>query len=199
MDQYNRRLDRSISPWDVSQRLVISYVYELPFGKGRRFANKLPRGANLLASGWQFNGISTIQTGTPLIIGTFNNNTGAYSVAQRPNNNGQSAAISGPTIDRWFNTRVFSQPASYTFGNTARTLPDVRNPGMTNNDLSLFKNTFIGSEARLNLQYRLEMFNAFNTAQFAGPGTTISTGNFGVISSVAASARQVQMALKLLW
>jgi hypothetical protein len=199
MDQYNRRLDRSVSPWDVSQRLVISYVYELPFGKGRRFANKLPGGANLLISGWQFNGISTFQTGTPLIIGTLNNNTGAYSVAQRPNNNGQTAAISDPTIDRWFNTSVFSQPASYTFGNTARTLPDVRNPGVANNDLSLFKNTYIGSEGRLNLQYRLEMFNAFNTAQFAGPGAIISTGNFGVISSVATPSRQIQMALKLLW
>jgi hypothetical protein len=199
MDQYNRRLDRSISPWDVSQRLVISYVYELPFGRGRRFANQLPKGLSLLISGWQFNGISTFQKGTPLIIGTFNNNSGVYSVAQRPNNNGRTAALSDPTIGRWFNTSVFSQPASYTFGNTARTLPDVRNPGVTGSDLSVFKNTYLRAEQKLNLQYRLEMFNAFNTAQFAGPGATIGAGNFGVISGVASPARQIQMALKLVW
>lgn len=86
-----------------------------------------------------------------------------------------------------------------TFGNTARTLPDVRNPGVTGSDLSLFKNTYLRAEQKLNLQYRLEMFNAFNTAQFAGPGTTIGAGNFGVISGVASPARQIQMALKLLW
>jgi hypothetical protein len=94
---------------------------------------------------------------------------------------------------------VFSQPAAYTFGNTSRTLPDVRVPGTNNTDLSVFKNTFFGPEGRLNLQYRLEMFNAFNTPQFARPGPQLGTGSFGVISSTAVAPRQIQMALKLIW
>jgi hypothetical protein len=94
---------------------------------------------------------------------------------------------------------VFSQPPAYTFGNTSRTLPDVRGPGQRNTDLSFFKNTYFGAENKLNLQYRLEMFNAFNTPQFATPGAQFGSGSFGVISSTAISPRQIQMALKLIW
>ena len=203
LDHYNRRLERSISQWDIPQRLVISYVYELPFGKGKRFLGDLPRGLNLFIAGWQVNGISTFQSGTPLIVSTVLNNTGIYTPGQRPLNNGQSAKITGGSTDerlaRWFDTSVFSQPPSFTFGTVGRALPDMRAPGQRNTDLSIFKNTYFGSEQRLNLQYRLEMFNAFNTPQFAAPGTTINTGNFGVISGVAVAPRQIQMALKFLW
>jgi hypothetical protein len=203
LDHYNRSLEKSISQWDVPQRLVISYIYELPLGKGKRFLGSLPAGANLLVSGWQLNGISTFQSGTPLIVNTVLNNTGIYTPGQRPLNNGKSAKISGGSTDsrlaRWFDTSVFSQPPAFTFGNLGRALPDMRTPGQRNTDLSIFKNTYFGPDGRLNLQYRLEMFNAFNTPQFAAPGTTINTGNFGVISGVAVAPRQIQMALKFIW
>jgi hypothetical protein len=173
LDHYNRRLERSISQWDIPQRLVVSYVYELPFGKGKRFLGDPPRGVNLLISGWQVNGISTFQSGTPLIVNTILNNTGIFTPGQRPLNNGQSAKITGATTDerlaKWFDTSVFSQPPSFTFGTVGRALPDMRTPGQRNTDLSVFKNTYFGPDQRLNLQYRLEMFNAFNTPQFLGP------------------------------
>jgi hypothetical protein len=102
-------------------------------------------------------------------------------------------------LRRWFDTSVFSQPPSFTFGTTGRTLPNARNPGLRNTDLSVFKNTWLDAERRLNIQYRLEMFNAFNTPQFAVPGTVVGTANFGVISGVAVPPRQIQMALKFLW
>lgn len=203
LDHYNRRLERSISSWDVAQRLAISYLYELPFGRGKRFGASLPRALDVIASGWQVNGISTFQSGTPLIIGVSQNNTGIYTRSQRPNDTGQPAGITGGTVDertrRWFDTSVFSQPPSFTFGTTGRTLPNARNPGVRNTDLSIFKNTYFGPDRRFNAQYRLEMFNAFNTPQFAPPGTVVGTANFGVISGVAVGPRQIQMALKLLW
>jgi hypothetical protein len=202
LDAYNRRLERSVSSQDIAQRFVVSYMYELPFGKGKRFLSGLPRGANLLLSGWQLNGITSFQSGPPMIVFALSNNTQIYTTSQRPNNNGHSARLTGGTTDqrlaRWFDTSVFSQPSSYTFGNTGRTLPDVRKPGKNTSDVSLFKNTFFGPERRLNLQYRMEMFGAFNTPQFSAPAGTVGSAGFGVISG-ASGARQIQMALKLIW
>jgi hypothetical protein len=203
LDAYNRRLERAVSSQDVAQRLVISYLYELPFGKGKPLLSDLPRGMNLLLTGWQVNGIVTFQSGLPLIIDVSQNNTNIYTRSQRPNNTGKSARISRGSTDerllRWFDTSVFSQPPSYTFGTTGRTLPDVRSPGVRMNDLSIFKNTYFGPEQSLNLQYRLEMFNAFNTPQFGSPATTVGSSSFGVISGTSASPRQIQMALKFIW
>ena len=201
LDSYNNRLERSVSSMDVAQRAVFSYVYELPFGKGKRFLSDLPTVANALLSGWQVNGITTFQSGQPMVVAAQSNNTYIYS-GQRLNNSGQSAKITGGTTDsrmaKWFETSVFSQPAAYTFGTVGRTLPDVRVPGQRNTDLSIFKNTYF-AENRLNLQYRIEMFNAFNTTQFGRPGPGFGYGSFGVISSTAVGPRQIQMALKLVF
>jgi hypothetical protein len=203
LDAYNRRLERSVSSMDVAQRAVFSYLYEFPFGKGKRFFAGAPRGVNLMISGWQVNGITTLQSGTPILVGAQANNTNIYTNAQRVNNNGTSARLTGGTmsdrIAKWFDTSVFSQPAPYTFGNTSRTLPDVRGPGQRNTDLSLFKNTYFGPENKLNLQYRLEMFNAFNTTQLGTPGAQFGSGSFGVISGTAIGPRTIQMALKMIW
>jgi hypothetical protein len=77
-------------------------------------------------------------------------------------------------------------------------LPDVRNPGINSTDLSFFKNSYFGREQRFNLQFRAEMFSAFNHPQWSNPGNTINTGSFGVISG-AGGTRTIQLALKLLW
>ncbi len=202
LDSYNRRLERSISSMDVAQRFVVSYIYELPVGKGKKFFADAPPVVNQLISGWQVNGITTLQSGQPMIVAALSNNTFIFTTAQRLNNNGRSARITGGTTDerlaRWFDTSVFSQPPSYTFGNVSRTLPDVRVPGQRNTDLSIFKNTYF-AENKLNLQYRVEMFNAFNTPQWGRPGPGFGYGSFGVISSTAVGPRQIQMALKLIW
>ena len=202
LNAYNHRLERSVSSMDVAQRMVLSYVYELPFGKGKKWLSDAPSGVNLLVSGWQVNGITTFQSGNPMIVAALSNNTNIYS-GQRLNNNGQSAKLTGGTKDQrmaqWFNTSVFSQPVAFTFGSVSRTLPDVRVPGQRNTDLSIFKNTYFGPDGKLNLQYRMEMFNAFNTTQFGRPGPGFGFGSFGVISSTAIGPRQIQMALKLIW
>jgi hypothetical protein len=92
---------------------------------------------------------------------------------------------------------VFSQPAPFTFGNTGRTLPDVRAPSGENIDLSVFK-SFRPIE-RLTAEFRAEAFNLLNQVVFGMPTTVLSSNQFGVISSQANSPRQIQFALKLLF
>jgi hypothetical protein len=198
MDMYNRRLDWCVNPEDVSRRLVVGYVYELPFGKGRKVFPNAPRGVNLLVSGWQANGIVTWQTGNPLIISGANQTTGIGNDTNRLNSLGK-AGVAQPTIDAWFNTRAFAQPANFTFGNLSPTLPDVRGPGLSNWDMSFFKNNYIGGERRFNVQYRLEMFNAFNHAEFANPDTNFLSSGFGQITATAHNPREIQMALKFIF
>lgn len=201
LDSYNLRLNRAVSPQDVAQRAVFTYVYELPVGRGKRFFSNAPRGLSTVVSGWQISGITTFQSGTPLVMASPVNNTG-IGAGQRLNNNGQKARITGGTTDsrinEWFKTSVFSQPAAFTFGNTGRTIPDARNPGLNSTDLSIMKNSFLGPEGKLRLQYRMEMFGAFNTPQWGAPGVQLGTPNFGVITN-ASGARVIQMALKLIW
>ncbi len=200
INQYNGALQWSVSPQDVSRSVVSSFVYDLPFGKGKQFINSAPRFANLLVSGWQVNGILTFQDGTPVVLGAAVNQTGIFAFNQTPDNTGHSAAISNPTINQWFNTSVFYQPPEFTFGNTSRSLPDVRNPGVDNADLSLFKNNYFGSTERYNLQFRIEAFNSINHPQFGSPNASIQAGSaFGTITYDANSNRQVQLVVKFLW
>src|SRR5947209_5960507 len=179
----NLRGEKSPGNVDVPQRFVVSYNWELPFGPGRAFLNT-PGLVGKVVGGWQLNGITTVQGGVPLGLTTSNNQTNSLGGGSRPNNNGHSAALSGRVEDRltrYFDTSVFSQPPAFTFGNTARTLPDVRAPGVVNFDFSVIKNTrFL---ERANVQFRAEFFNIANHPNFGSPGTTFGASSFGVISS----------------
>ncbi|MEZ5355495.1 MAG: TonB-dependent receptor [Bryobacteraceae bacterium] len=198
-DVYNRRLDRAISPEDVSSRFVISYVWELPFGKGKRFLDSAPAAAEFLLGGWQVNGITTFAAGQPIVIG---NAVPTTSGASRPNNNGRSAAKSGRIQDRlneYYDRSAFFAPDPFGFGSSPRTLPDVRSDGPQNFDLSLFK-SFAIAESK-SIQFRAEFFNLFNTPQFAAPGSNgrdsnFGTSQFGVIFVQRNVPRDLQLALR---
>jgi hypothetical protein len=196
-DSNNRRLDRSVATIDVPQRLVLNYVYELPIGQGKRLLGGAHGITNTILGGWRVTGISTFQSGRPLALTTASNNTDSYGGGSRPNNNGESAKLSDPTIARWLNTAVFSQPAPFTFGTTGRLLPDAREPGIANFDFTGQKNFSLTE--RFRLQLRAEFFNIMNTPQFGRPGQVFGTPQFGVISTQANSPRQIQFGLKLLW
>src|SRR5262245_49198848 len=199
-DAYNRRAERSISTQDVAQRLGFSYVYELPAGRGKKLFGNAPALVNRIIGGWQINGITTFSSGTPLIITQSQNNAFIFSPGQRPNWTGKNVRIEGGStndrINKWFDTSQFSAAPSFSFGSTPRTMPDVGNPGIKNWDLSFFKNNTF--KEKYNVQFRVEMFNAFNTPQFGGPGATVGNSNFGVIGGTAIGPRQIQLALKLI-
>ena len=100
-------------------------------------------------------------------------------------------------LGQFFKTSVFSQPAAFTFGNTGRTLADVRGPGVRNLDFALFKTFRI--QEKLKAQFRGEAFNLSNTVQFSDPNTTRNSNQFGIISAQSNSPRQMQVGLKLLF
>ena len=199
-DSNNVRAERGRSNFDVRQRLSVSYTYELPFGKGRRYA----RDGGILSallSGWQTNGVLTLQTGRPFTVAVLSDidisNTGrsnlGFGANDRPNVVGDPR-LSNPTPDRWFNTAAFAFPAFGTFGNSGRNTLD--GPGYQNFNASLVKNTALTES--LKLQLRAEAFNLFNHPNFNLPDNFIGSPTFGRILS-AQSPRHLQFGVKLLF
>ena len=196
---YNRRLDRAVEQDDVSQRMVLSGLWELPIGKDRKLGGGMGALANGIIGGWQLNGIWTRQTGMPLVVRGTNNFTGiSYPdlVADPSLPSGQQS------VTRWFNTDAFRNPANFVIGNGPRTLPSTRGPGLNDLSFSLFK-TFTLAE-RFKLEVRGELFNALNTVNYGNPNTTFtpnaqgvnSNANFGRITS-SLEARRMQLGLRL--
>jgi hypothetical protein len=198
-NSYDIRASRALSDIDVAHRFTIGYVYELPWGRGRPWGSGWSRAMDLAFGSWQLNGITSFQTGTPLQI-TASNTAGIFNLVTRPNNNGKSAKIEGPVherLNRYFDPTVLSQPAPFTFGNLSTRLPDIRNDGVRNFDISLFKDFNVLES--LKLQFRAEALNAFNTPRFGSPNTGVTSSTVGVITSQANSPRQIQLGLKLLF
>jgi hypothetical protein len=198
-DSYNILADRAVTSYDIPHRFVIGYIYELPFGRGRHFGSSVPGAVNWILGGWQFNGITTLQSGTPLAISA-NNVSGLGNPTERANNNGQSAALTGDIhnrLNKYFETSDFSQPAAFTLGNTAAYISNLRTQYVNNWDLSLFKE-FLPRE-NIHVQFRAEFLNAFNRVLFGGPNTSVTATTFGVITSQGNSPRQLQFGLKILF
>jgi hypothetical protein len=198
-DSYNIRADRALSDIDIAQRVVVLGIYDMPFGRSRRWGSNWSKPVDLALGGWQLNGIATFSTGTPLGISA-SNNAGIFNQAIRANSNGKSGKLTGPVQDRliaYFDKNVYSQPLAFTFGNMGPRLPDIRTDGTYNFDLSLFKN--FHPVERINVQLRAEALNAFNTPRFGSPNTSITSSSVGIITSQGNSPRQVQLGLKVLF
>jgi hypothetical protein len=181
-------VERGNSIIDMRHRFTLSYVWELPVGKGKALLN---RGgvANWILGGWQTNGVLTVQTGLPFspVLQTSTTNTGTGS---RPN---VAGTVTYPkTLQRWFNPSAFGNPAPYTYGNAGRNI--LFGPGRTNWDVSLFKYFVIREQTRFEL--RAEAFNVFNHAQFNLPNANIGNAQAGQITSTVGNPRQLQMGLR---
>lgn len=197
MDNHNARLDRGLADFNVDHRVVASFIYDLPFGRGKRFLSGTPKAVDVVLGNWQLNGIATFQRGFPYSLyatdlGSLLDSNGAQraSVIGNPYPSGfhQSTA-------QWFNTAAFVQPMAGVYGNTGRNV--LRAPGINNWDLSLFKNFPI--KERMNLQLRLESFNAFNHTQWGTPNNNISNSQFGQITSTNIPGRINQLGGKFTW
>ena len=197
-DFNNLRNERSLLGSDVPQHLVISYVYDLPMGKGHRLFGNANGITDKFVSGWGINGVSNFQKGVPLGFTTSSNLTGSYNGGSRPNVlAGCDKSISGSAQSRltaWFNTACFAPPAAFTFGSEGRMDPNLRGAGIANWDFALFKTTELGE--RYSVQFRTEFFNLFNRVQFGQPGLTDGNPSFGVVSSQSNNPRLIQFALR---
>jgi hypothetical protein len=199
----NLRLERAVSAQDIPQRLVTTFSYQLPVGKGKRIGAGWGRGLNMALGGWEVNALMTFSKGFPLNSGSqFRESPlqGAtlWNGVQRPNLIGDPR-MPGSVEDRlnnYLNVNAFSRPAPDTFGTMPRTLPNYRSPGIRNADMAIFKNVAL-TEARY-FQLRLEAFNVTNTPTFSTPHMTYGASNFGVIDSYAGNRgpREMQVAVK---
>jgi Carboxypeptidase regulatory-like domain len=192
IDPNNLSLSRSVADYDRPQILALSYVYEFPLGPGKRW---LRRGwAGHLLGNWQISGITNIASGVPLVI----NAPGSTGL---PGVGAKAVKLKSPilpkgeqSIDRWFDTSAFVVPQPFTLGSDSRTQPNLRGPGTKTFDLMLSRTQRI--KERVNLQFRAEFFNAFNTPQFADPVGSVTDRNFGKIID-ARGGRTIQLGLRI--
>jgi hypothetical protein len=208
-DNNNLLAERSLSSQDVPQRMVISYVLDLPFGQGRKYLSTLDGRLNSIVGGWGIDGVTTFQRGFPLVFrnGQANDAT-LFGAGSRPNVLSECDKSSAPgglaRLNDWFNTTCFAAPADFTFGSEARVDSTLRADGVNNFDVAAFKGLPLDREGRTSMEFRVEFFNLLNRPQFAPPNTTCcstNNANFGVVTSSASGTnpRLVQFALKFLF
>jgi Carboxypeptidase regulatory-like domain len=194
-----KQWDKGHSSFDVPQRVVFSYIYELPFGRGKWLGSGSSPVVNKIIGGWQVTGITTFSGGqfsTPS-LGVDWLNAGAFTTS-RPNIIGNYKT--GRSLpDFYVNTSAFDYPRDalgnrvHLEGNGGRN--SIEQPGINNWDLGIFKNTKIGE--RFNAQFRWEMFNAWNHTQFGPANLSVTSATFGKITSVLVGPRRMQFGLRL--
>jgi len=186
------KTNKGRTEFDARHRLALSYIYEFPFGRGKRWGSRANPIVDGILGGWQINGLTTISTGTPVdtSLAVDNAGTGGAGGDDRPNLVGDPNT--GPkTPYQWFNTSAFVLGPPNQYGNAGRNV--ITAPGINNFDFSFFKNFRVTESHRL--QFRAELFNGFNHTQFDLPNTVFGTSNFGRIFS-AGDGRQIQLVLK---
>jgi hypothetical protein len=198
----NFQLDKGPSDFDIRQRFVASVVYELPFGKSKRFLNNLGRVGELVIGGWQLNTITSWQNGVHRSVSA-TNLTGISYVTQRANATGvdpyssfngitPGSDFGGANQGRyWFNPAAFSPTLPLKFGTSGRDI--IEAPAWWNSDISAFKNFFIREQ--MYLQFRAEAFNALNNVKFFPPDMSVVSPTFATLQS-ADRPRVMQLALR---
>jgi hypothetical protein len=175
------------SGFDVRHRAVASWVYELPWGPGRRWLDGGVLGA--IAGGWQFAGISTVTTGRPFTVFM---QTGVNNGAPSWPNRIGSGKLDDPTVDLWFNPKDFVAPPANTYGDSGRGI--LYGPGHVNFDTSLSKRFTLAG--RSNAEFRWDAFNLFNHPGFGFPNQNFDSPTAGRITSTAVDNRSMQFSIK---
>jgi hypothetical protein len=203
---YDLFLNRGPASFSLHHQFSANFSYQLPFGRGQRFGGGAGRRRNQLIGGWQWNGIITVQGGFPVtpVIGFNNSGTGDTNITDVPNwnPNFKGSVVLG-SVDHWFDPKAFTLPIPGTFGDVSR--GSIRGPGLVNVDTSFFKKFRI--RERFDLQFRAEAFNLFNHSNFFYPNSVVFAGNSATYVysdtagqiTAAATSRQIQLALKLLF
>ena len=180
------------TPQDIAHTLNAQVVVQLPFGKGRTYLSNMNRGLDAVLGGWQYAGLIHVRSGTRFDV------TSGVSLL----NNGQSnranricnGAISNPTPTMWFNPSCFvDDTVPDTYGNSG--INPLYADGQQQLDSSLSK-TFNITE-RLNLQFRVDVFNTFNHTNFAAPDSAVGDATIGQVFSTSVDQRRMQFGLRL--
>jgi hypothetical protein len=189
-DEYNYRAEKARSDYDIAHRFVLSYSYDLPFGRNLHGIGKV------LADGWQVVGIQQFNTGNPFTVHARTDYSNAGGDTRPDRVPGVSTEPPGGSNRQlWFNPAAFRDPTVQgVWGNAGRNILSM--PGIISVDLSLFKNFPITEQKRV--QLRTEFFNLLNHPNFRGLNTTYDDPSAGELTS-ALPSRQIQFALKFLF
>jgi len=203
LDPYNLNRDWGPSALNVTSQATISLAYQLPFGHAQPLFSGAHGFGQQLIGGWQVNGIITALSGFPFTPQDGSNRSGDGDI-RNPDRPSVNPGFSGPVVtgspNQWFNPAAFILPTAGTYGNLGRGV--YSGPGLTAADLSLFKNIPIAE--RMHLQFRAEVFNSLNHANFGTPNATVFSGTAvsptaGLVSYTATTSRQIQFGLKLIF
>jgi Carboxypeptidase regulatory-like domain/TonB dependent receptor-like, beta-barrel len=195
-DPRNIKLDRGLSSFDVRHNMVLSYIWDIPVGRGRRL-DVQNSWLNAIAGGWQFNGITTARSGTPFTPSlSFNP---AQSGHARPDRIGDGNLPRGQrSADRWFDPSAFVAAVPFNIGNAGRNI--LIGPGVFNTDFGLFKRFTVGNAGRHRaVQIRIEAFNVFNEPHYAQPSATVDLLEAGRITAIVGTMREMQLGVKVLF
>ena len=182
-----KNADKAANNTDLRHSFKLSYVYDLPFG------SSLTGVSRALLFGWNFNAILVAHTGYPLAM-QMRSNTNGTANGNRPNRVGDGT-LENPTVEKWFDTSAYVAPPVGEFGDAARTT--TYGPGRWNLDIAAAKKIDVSETSQLS--FRVEVFNAFNHAQFQTPNTSIGGFTAGSISSTVMTSRQVQLAVRFVF
>jgi hypothetical protein len=196
-------LDWGLSQINLNHNFIASIIYDLPFGKGRKWGSNWRGVANAIAGNWEVTVIEKATSGFPIFVIDSNNTSGVNFINAngaaliRPNQT-CNPTLSNPTLSEWFNVSCFSQPAAGQLGNAKRT--PLSGPDFVNTDFSIIKH-FVPREG-WRVDFRTEFFNLFNHAQFGAPGgngsgADFNSPTFAVVNYTVNNPRLVQFALKL--
>ena len=193
------KLDWGLSQINLNHNFTASVIYQLPFGKGKRFGSSWNAPVNTVLGNWEVTVIEKVTSGFPVFVVDSANNSNVNF-----QNNGNSLNRPNQTCDpnsgkhslnEWFNTSCFSAPLLGELGNASRT--PAYGPGFANTDFSLIKHFMLPREG-MRLDLRTEVFNLFNHPQFGSPnGDFNSAATFGVVNTTVNNPRLIQLALKL--
>ena len=207
------KLDWALSQINLNNNFTASVIYDLPFGNGKRFGSNWGKPANAILGGWQLTVIEHISSGFPVFVVDSANFSSGVNFQQNGNSLIRPNQVSDPNkggggancpaqvrnIEHWFNPCAFASATPGELGNANRT--PVNGPDFVNTDFSVIKRFALPWEGK-GLDFRAEIFNLFNHAQFGLPNTgatgyaDIQTSNFGSITSTVNNPRLVQFGLK---
>jgi outer membrane receptor protein involved in Fe transport len=197
-DPNNMRADRGLSSLDRRHIFSLNWVYSLPFGKGRRFGANFGTFEDALFGGWEITGIMTANSGSPFTAGFGQDiaNIGARSISQRANIIGDPYEGAHSISGLWVNPAAFAAPAPYTFGTVGRNT--LIGPGFYQWDLGGYKNFKLTE--RFTFQFRAEIFNITNRANFSNPAADVSSPTtFGRITGLSGRPLEAQFGAKVLF
>ncbi len=192
-DYYHPRLQYSPASFDRTNNFIVSGIYDLPLGQGKRFVNSANWLANQAIGGWRLSFLQQLASGQPVSITA--NNTADTSYAHPVYGLETCNPMGGFTRTRFqlFNPACFAQPAPGQYG-TTRNVGALRDPGLYPTNISLFKAFPVYREQLL--QFRVDAFNVFNHPEFGGGGGSVGSPSLGVLNYQASGLRSMQLSLK---